>query len=230
MTDQGFSDRNSGLFQCSVISGHTLLCSKNPLRSTDDTDIAMASFYKLSYCILRSFFIVHQHTVTGDSLYLTVNQNDWFSCPLKFLQMISFFINRHIDNPVNPPADQELYCLPFQFLIGSAVTDDRGIAMASKDIFHTRYDFSAECIIQLRNHYTYCFGRIRLQPSGNFIDFIMEFLNGFFNLYSVFLSDITAIKIRRNRSQTKASPSGDVFHCCRHYVSLPSVSTDISVY
>ena len=229
MTDQGFSDRNSGLFQCSVISGHTFLCSKNPLRSTDDPDIAMTSFYKLSYCILRSFFIVHQHTVTGNSLYLTVNQNDWLSCPLKFLQMISFFIDRHINNPVNPPADQELYCLPFQLLIRSTVTDNRCISMTSQNIFHSCYDFCTECIIQLRYHNTYGPGCICFKTSGNFIDFVMKLLNSFFNLYSVFLSDITAIKIRRDRSQTKSSPSGDVFHCCRHYVSLPSFSNDISV-
>ena len=49
--------------------------------------------------------------------------------------------------------------------------------------------------------------RIRIESTGNF--------------YSVFFPDVSPIKIRRDCSQPKSCQSGYIFHCCRHFISLP---------
>ena len=181
----------------------------------------MSFFYKKLHRILCSFFVIHQNTVTGNSLNLTVYQHDWLTCFLEFLQMCSSFIYWHINDPIHSAADQKLHCLLLQLLICTTVTDDGCITVTSENIFHSRYDLSTEYIIQLRDYNSYGLCRICLKPSGNFIYLIMEFLNSFFNLYSVFFPDVSPVKIGRDCSQTKSCQSGYIFHCCRHFIFLP---------
>ena len=135
--------------------------------------------------------------------------------------MISLFIYWHIDDSIHTPADKKIHRLPLQFPVGTAVTYDCRITVTPQNVLHSRDDLGAERIVQFRNHNADGFGRIGLQSSGNLIDFIVKLLNGFFNLYSVFFSDIPAIKIRRDRCQTKSCLSGNVFHRCCHPASLP---------
>ena len=162
MPDQRFTHRDPGTFQCFIISRHTLLCSKNFFRSANDPNISVSSLDKIPDCIFSGFFIINQNTVTVDTLNLSINQNDRFTRLLKPFQVVSLFINRHVDDTVHAPASQEFNCLPFQFLIGSAVADDRRITMTSQDILHTGNDLGTESIVQLRNDNANRSGRVRL--------------------------------------------------------------------
>ena len=181
----------------------------------------MPFFYKKLHRILCRFFVIHQNTVTGNSLNLTVYQHDRLSCFLESLQMCPCFIHRHINDSIHPAADQELHCLLLQLLICTTITDDGCITVTSENIFHPCYNLGTEYIIQLRDYNAYGLCRICLKPSGNFIDLIMKFLNSLFNFYSVFFPDVSPIKIGRDCSQSKSCQSGYIFHCCRHFISLP---------
>ena len=144
--------------------------------------------------------------------------------------MLSFLIHRHVDDPVYTPADQKFHRFLFQFPVSPAVTHDCCITVAPQNILHPGDDLGTKRIVQFRDHNADGSGRIGLEPSGNLVYLIVKFLNGCFDLYSVFFSDISSIEIGRDRRQTKSCLSGNVLHRCCHFVSLPSVSTDISVY
>ena len=88
--------------------------------------------------------------------------------------------------------------------------------MASQHILHSCDDLRTKGIIKLRDHYPDGLGGIGLQASCHLIDLIVQFLDGFLDLYSVFFSYVSAIKIRRNRRKPKSRPLGNIFHGCCH--------------
>ena len=98
---------------------------------------------------------------------------------------------------------KKFHCVPLQFLIGTAVTDNGSVSVASQHILHSCDDLRTKGIIKLRDHYPDGLGGIGLQASCHLIDLIVQFLDGFLDLYSVFFSYVSAIKIRR----IVASPS-----------------------
>ena len=133
----------------------------------------MLFFYQHANSLLSCIYIIHQHTVAGYSLDHTVDKHNGLTSFLKFIQMGSCHIYRHIDNSIHTFPGKEIHCFFFKLLICSAVTDNRCISMASEDILHSTDDFCAENIVQLWNHNPHCLGRIGLQTAGNFIYFVM---------------------------------------------------------
>ena len=64
----------------------------------------------------------------GYSLDHTVDKHNGFTCFLKFIQMGSCHIYRHIDNSIHTFPGKEIHCFFFKLLICSAVTDNRCIS------------------------------------------------------------------------------------------------------